>query len=116
MNNPGIDLAIWKQLKRKWAELDESGHKVEIEFNLILTGDAEERTIAIDVVQKIDNKIVLETVQREAGEAYEILGIAGLSIERLVEIYKEKLKVLYKQIQNLFFLCLHKLIINIIPE
>ena len=100
MNNPGIDLAIWKQLKRKWAELDESGHKVEIEFNLILTGDAEERTIAIDVVQKIDNKIVLETVQREAGEAYEILGIAGLSIERLVEIYKEKLKVLYKQIQN----------------
>lgn len=100
MNNLGIDLAIWESLKKKWAELETNGHNIEIEFKLIVTGETEEKTIAIDVIQKIDDDILTETVQRAAGEAYETLGIAGLSLERLVEIYKEKLKELHKRIRS----------------
>ena len=100
MNNLGIDVAIWEELKKKWAELEVNGHKVEIEFKLIVTGEDEENTMAIDVIQKIDNEILIETVQRVVGEAYETLGIAGLSMERLVEVYKEKLDELNKQTQS----------------
>src|SRR5512141_3054078 len=95
MNNPGIDLEIWKQLNKKWADLEAGGHTLKIDFKLISDPNNENNILAIDVIQNIDKKIVLETVQRIAGEAYAILGIAGLSMERLVEAYKEMTQQLH---------------------
>lgn len=97
MNNPGIDLTIWVQLKHKWDELDRNGHAVEIEFKLIVDKNDEDKTLAIDVIQKIDDDVITETVQHLTGEAYESLGIADLSLERLVEIYKEILMQLHRE-------------------
>ena len=97
MENPGIDLTVWEQLKRKWDKLDREGCSLEIEFKLIIDKNNEDKTLAIDVVQKIDGEVSIETVQHVAGEAYETLGIAGLSLERLVEVYKEKLHQLQSQ-------------------
>ena len=97
MNNPGIDIAVWDRLKKKWAELDSSGHKVEIEFKLIVTDKNEDKAIAIDVVQKIDDEFITETVQREVGEANDYLGIACLSKERILEICKQEMQKLLIQ-------------------
>jgi hypothetical protein len=97
MSNPGVDLAIWERLKKTWAELEANGHHIAIEFKLIVTGEDKEKTMAIDVIQKIDDQILTETVQHIEGEAYETLGIADLSMERLEEVYKEKLSQLYRQ-------------------
>ena len=97
MDNPGIDLTIWEQLKQKWDELDRNGHSLRIDFKLILDKDDEKKTVAIDVIQKIDDEFFTETVQHEVGEGYEPLGIDCLSLEQLVEVYKEKLHQLYKE-------------------
>jgi hypothetical protein len=97
MNNPGIDLEIWKQLREKWTELDAKGHKIKVDFKLIADSNDKKNILAIDAVQHIDNEIVTETVQHIAGEAYPILGIAGLSMERLVEVLKEMLKKSYNE-------------------
>jgi hypothetical protein len=97
MNNPGIDLEIWKQLRKKWTDLDASGHKVKVEFKLIADPNDENRILVIDVIQNIDDQIVTETVQRTAGEAYATLGISGLSMERLVEVYKNIMHQLHRQ-------------------
>ena len=91
MNNPGMDFEIWKGLRRKWTELDARGHNVKVEFQMVAHPGEKEDVLAIDVVQHIDGKPVTETVERQAGEAYAALGIAGLSMERLVEVYKEML-------------------------
>ena len=83
MNNTVIDLSIWERLKKKWIELDANGQNIEIEFKLIVTGRDEEKTLAIDVIQKIDEEIFTETVQRVEGEAYKTLGIDGTSCRSL---------------------------------
>ena len=49
------------------------------------------------MIQNLDGEVITETVQRKAGEAYSTLGIAGLSQERLVEIYKEMMSQLHRQ-------------------
>ena len=95
MNNPGIDLEIWKQLRQKWIELDAKGHKIKVDFKLIADSNNEKNILAIDVVQHIDNKLITETVQHKEGEAYAALGLTGLSIERLVEVYKGMMKKLH---------------------
>ena len=97
MNNPGMDLEIWERLKKKWAELQSAGHKLEIEFRLITDPEDEDNVLAIDVIQTIDDDVFTETVQRNAKEAYAALGIAGLSMERLVEVYKEIMRQLFRQ-------------------
>lgn len=97
MNNPGLDLTIWEQLKQKWDELDRNGHSIKIDFKLIVDKDEEDKTLAIDVIQKIDDEFFTETVQHEIGEGYEPLGIDSLSLEQLVEVYKEKLHQLHKE-------------------
>lgn len=97
MNNPGIDTATWESLRKRWSELESAGHKLEIEFQLIADPKDEENIFAIDVIQHIDEDVVTETVQRHAGEAYATLGIAGLSLERLVAVYKEMIKQLHHQ-------------------
>jgi hypothetical protein len=95
MNNPGIDLEIWEQLRKKWTDLDASGRKIKVDFKLIADPNDENKILAIDVVQHIDDKLVTETVQRTAGEAYAALGTAGLSQERLVEVYKDMMRQLH---------------------
>ena len=97
MNNPGIDLAVWEQLREKWAKLQSAGHELEIEFRLITDPKDKDNVLAIDVIQIVDNDIFTETVQRNAEEAYTALGITGLSMERLVEVYKEVMKQLFRQ-------------------
>ena len=82
MNNPGIDLAIWERLRKRWAELETAGNKLKIDFHLLTD---------------VDDEIIIETVQRKAREAYTTLGIAGLSMERLVEVYNEMMHQLYRQ-------------------
>jgi hypothetical protein len=89
MNNPGIDQAIWERLRKKWTELQAAGHKIEIEYRLIHPPEEEETILAIDVVQKVDEDIFTETVQGKAEEANTTFGISGLSMEGLVETYKE---------------------------
>ena len=95
MNNPGIDLEIWKQLRTKWTTLDASGQKVKVDFRLISDPNDKNKILIIDVVQNINDELVIETVQRSAGEAYPVLGIAGLPMERLVKIYKEMMEQLH---------------------
>jgi hypothetical protein len=97
MNNPDFDIAIWEQLRKKWAQLDESGKSVRVDFQLIHTDAEKDKTLAIDVIQTIDEEIVVETVQRNAGEAHETLGISGLSTEELVQAYKKMLHELYRR-------------------
>jgi len=97
MNNPGIDLEIWKQLRKKWSDLDASGYKLKIDFKLIAHPDDENNILAIDVFQNINDELITETVQRNAGEGYASLGIDGLSMERLIEVCKEMMRQLYGQ-------------------
>lgn len=97
MNNPGMDIEIWKQLNRKWDELDSKGHQLKVEFKLITSPDDTDRTMMIDVIQRIDDEIVVDTVQHKVGEAYEALGLVGLSMERLVQVYKDILKNIHNQ-------------------
>ena len=97
MKNPGIDLKVWKQLSEKWTKLDANGHLLKINFKLITNDKKKDKTLAIDVVQTIDEAIIVETVQRRKGEAYAALGIAGLSVERLKDVYKEMMAQLHSR-------------------
>ncbi len=97
MNNPGIDTATWESLRKRWSELEAAGHSLKIEFKLIANPKDEKDILAIDVIQHIDEEVVTETVQRKAGEGYEAVGIAGLSMERLVAVYDDMLDDLYFQ-------------------
>src|SRR5215207_6100286 len=99
-NNPGIDLAIWKRLRKRWAELENAGHKLKIDFHLLADVDDENNILAIDVIQTINNEVITETVERNSGEANSMLGIAGLSAERLIEVYKEMMRQLHQQIKQ----------------
>jgi hypothetical protein len=100
MNNLGIDLAIWKRLRKRWAELEKAGHKLKIDFYLLADVNDEENILAIDVIQNIDNEVITETVERNSGEADAMLGIIGLSTERLIEVYKEMIRQLHSQIKQ----------------
>jgi hypothetical protein len=97
MNNPGMDLEIWKNLRKKWADLESSDHKVSVEFQLLSDPNVKNNIFAIDVVQKIDDGVVVETVQRNAGEAYTALGIDRLSAEQLEETYVDIASSLHEQ-------------------
>jgi hypothetical protein len=70
---------------------------LKVDFQLVGSPRKETDILAIDVVQHVDEEVITETVQRKAGETYEPLGIAGLSLERLTEVYKEMLEKLYRQ-------------------
>ncbi|MBN2118140.1 MAG: hypothetical protein JW730_16305 [Anaerolineales bacterium] len=96
-NNPGIDTATWEGLRKKWSALEAAGHALKIEFKLVADPKDEENILAIDVFQHIDEEVITETVQRKAGEADATLGIAGLSMERLVVVYKGMMKQLHAQ-------------------
>jgi hypothetical protein len=98
IDNPGIDRKIWERLRNKWSELDKHGHKVTVEFRLIGDPKDDKNILAIDVIQHIDGEIITETVQRNAGEAYPTLGIAGLSREQLEDVYKEMMQGLHRQL------------------
>ena len=100
MNNPGIDLAIWKRLRKRWTELEKAGHKLKIDFHLLTDVDDENNILAIDVIQNIDSEVITETVERNSGEANAMLGIAGLSTERLIKVYKEMIRQLHQQIKQ----------------
>ena len=95
MNNPGIDSLIWKRLMEKWSELQSAGQKLKIEFRLIADPKDEKNILAIDVVQNVNSDVLTETVQKNAGEAYAVLGIDALSMEALVEAYKNMMNNLY---------------------
>lgn len=95
MKNPGIDHTFWKQLRAKWTELDAGGHSIKIDFKLITNDSKKDKTLAIDVVQTIDDELIIETIERKKDEAGAALGIAGLSAERLKDVYKEMIEQLH---------------------
>ena len=97
MKNPGMDMEIWKNLRKKWSDLDAEGHKLKIDFQLITHPNEPKRIIAIDVIQHIDRDIIIETVQQNVGEGYKPLGIANLSIESLKEMYKGMMELLRQE-------------------
>jgi hypothetical protein len=97
MNNPVIDARIWKNLRKKWTDLHSNGHKVSVSFQLISDPNDKNNILAIDVVQTIDDEIVVDTIQRSAGEAYAALGIDGLLREQLEQTYKDIARPLYLQ-------------------
>jgi hypothetical protein len=84
-------------LRQKWTDLDAQGHSLKVDFQLVAHPTEKDTILAIDVVQHIDGKPVTETVQRKAGEAYEVLGISGLSMEQLADVYKGMLQQLHSQ-------------------
>lgn len=94
MNNRGIDMEIWKRLRKKWTELDKKGQQLKIDLQLIADPNDAKKILAIDVIQQVDGKTVTETVQRSLGEGYAPLGIGGLSREALQTIYKQMMKQL----------------------
>jgi hypothetical protein len=97
MNNPGIDSHTWQRLRENWAELQSAGHNLEIEFRLIADPKDENNILAIDVIQNVDSDVLTETVQKNAGGAYAVLGIDGLSMEALVKAFKNKMCMLHGQ-------------------
>ena len=97
MNNPGIDVTNWERLKKRWSELEANGHKLAINFRLITASADDKNVLAIDVVQNINDEVITETVQQNAGQAYATLGIDGLSMEELVVAYKNKMRQLERQ-------------------
>jgi hypothetical protein len=97
MNNPGMDFDTWKRLREKWSDLDAQGHKIRIDFKVIADPSNKNNILVIDVIQHIDGVPVTETVQRSVGEAYAILGIEGLSMERLIQTYKEMMGELQRR-------------------
>lgn len=100
MKNPGIDLEIWKTLRKKWADLSFNGHKVSVEFQLLSDPNGQKNILAIDAIQTIDDEIVVETVQRTEKAAYATLGLTELSVEQLKETYKKISKPLYLQAKH----------------
>jgi hypothetical protein len=96
VNNPDNNIEFWKQLRKKWAELDASGHQLKVEFKFVTDPKDRNKVLAIDVIQKIDEEIVTETVQHIAKEGYVPLGIADASIEHLTEIYKQTICQLHR--------------------
>lgn len=97
MNNPGIDIQVWERLNKKWADLDTKGHKVKVDFQLVSHPIEKNNIMAIDVVQHIDNRLITETVQHSAREAYAVLGLDGLSAQQLIDVYKEMIQGLRSQ-------------------
>lgn len=97
MKKSNIDLTVWEHLTEKWARLHADGHSLKIDFSLITNDNEKDKTLAIDVVQTIDDEIIVETVQRRKGEAYAALGIciSELSAERLKDVYKEMMTQLH---------------------
>lgn len=95
MVNTSIDLNVWKKLEEKWTNLDADGYSLRVDFKLITNDREKDKTLAIDVVQIIDEDVIVETVQRRKNEAYADLGIAGLSAERLKGVYKEMMAQLH---------------------
>jgi hypothetical protein len=98
MKNPDIDLIVWKQLREKWINLDANGRALKVDFKLVTSDNEKDKTLAIDVVQSIDDDILVETVQRRKGEAYAALGISELSVEQLKEVYGEMMAQMRSQL------------------
>jgi hypothetical protein len=86
MNNPGLKEEIWTDLRQKWAGLVDEGHTVKVEFNILKDPKDENRDLAIDVAQYIDGEWVVQTVQRQAREAYAVIGIEGLMLDQLINL------------------------------
>lgn len=64
--------------------------------------DADDKTriLLIDVIQSIDGQIVVETVQKNEGEAYASLRIEGLPIEQLVQNYRKIAELTLRQTEQ----------------
>jgi len=85
MNNPGIKEEIWLALRQKWDKLVADGHTLQVEFN-ILTDPKDTQGYAIDVAQNIDGEWFVQTVQRQAREAYPVLGMEGMDLDQLLAL------------------------------
>jgi hypothetical protein len=97
MKNPGLDPEQWERLTRKWASQEAGDQAVQREYRLIHSEADKDTTILLDVIQTVDDELVTETVQRRAGEADHVLGIAGLSMDGILETYKKVMDQLHQK-------------------
>ena len=118
MNEPEMNKEVWIALRQKWAALDAGGHTVKVEFNILKDPQDPARDLAIDVAQKIDGEWVVQTVQRQPGEAYPVLGIEGLGLEQLADVAGQAVTSVSEPVtgQKTFAEELHLLMKRISPE
>jgi hypothetical protein len=99
MNNPGLKEEIWHALNQKWKRLVNDGHVVKVEFNILLN-PIENEPLAIDVVQSIDHEWIVQTVQRQAGEAYQFLKIDNIGLDQLLGMLKQAVNSVSDPVTN----------------
>ena len=86
MNNPGVKEETWSALRQKWDRLAAEGHTLKVEFNILTDPKDESKALAIDVAQNIDGEWHVQTVQRQAQEAYPVIGIEGAGLNQLINL------------------------------
>ena len=92
LDNPGIEESMWKALSQKWNDLVANGHDLDIDFQLITDPSVSSLVFAIDIQQRIDDKWIVQTFQREKNEAAKNLGIQDMSLDELINIVKKRLQ------------------------
>lgn len=92
LDNPGIEESMWKALNKKWSDLVENNHDLDIDFQLITDPSDSSSVLAIDIQQRVDGKWIVQTFQREKDEAVNILGIQDMSLDELIDIVKKHLQ------------------------
>lgn len=98
MNDHGIDAQTRERLQQKWSDLCAQGREVQVEYCRVLHPDDESCVLLVDVLQQVDGQpLVTETVQKQAGEVESLLGIAGLSLEGLVDVYGKMIADLHPE-------------------
>lgn len=97
MNKTQFNTEIWTALREKWLKLDAEGHAVKINFNILKDPNAASEDLAIDVAQNINGEWLVQTVQRQTGEARRLLGIEGLEPIQLIALARQLINSLTDQ-------------------
>lgn len=97
MKNPGIEESIWQSLREKWGRWESDGHQVSVDFNPLTAPDDESNVLGVDVIQRKDEEIVLQTIQYTARKAYDVLNISGASLDLLMEAFEHHTRTLLSE-------------------
>lgn len=97
MNNANFDTEIWTDLREKWLKLDAEGHTLKVDFNILKDPEDASQALAMDVAQNIDGEWLVQTVQRQTGEARRLLGLEGLEPGQLIALARQLVNSLTEQ-------------------
>jgi hypothetical protein len=89
MNKAHFNTKIWTDLRQKWLKLDAEGHTLKVDFNIMKDPEDASQDLAMDVAQNIDGEWLVQTVQRQAGEARRLLGLEGLEPGQLIMLARQ---------------------------